>query len=227
VTEADAAGIHRLIAGGHRVAAAALLGWSEIDAIPFGGSELEAELLQLEENLARHELNPLDRATFLARWQEVYQALHPGARRGGDRRGKSFRDQTAKLAVRSGGFSAAVRERLGLSDRSVERAVALAKALTPEQRDMLAGTDIARNGAELALLVRLPHADRAAVLEQAAARGGAGRVAELLRAAKGIAVERDADPERWFKRLMEAWRKASKRERTAFLAAIRQQERGA
>jgi ParB-like chromosome segregation protein Spo0J len=52
VTEADAQGFHRLIAGAHRHAAALQLGLKSIPAIPFSGDELQAEMLEIEENLA-------------------------------------------------------------------------------------------------------------------------------------------------------------------------------
>jgi hypothetical protein len=77
VTAADAHGRHRLIAGAHRLAAVRLLGLPTIAAIPFDGSELQAQLLEVEENLMRRELSEMDRATFLAHHKALWLALYP------------------------------------------------------------------------------------------------------------------------------------------------------
>lgn len=222
VTEADDDGMHRLIAGGHRVAAARSLGWAEIAAIPFTGSEMQAELMQIEENLTRHELSALDRAVFLVKWKAIYEALHPDARRGGDRKSKAAKSKRQDFANRSEAFTAAARARLGLSERTVRDAVKWAKALPPDVRAAIAGTNIARKGTELALLARLTDDDRRAVLRVLGERGGMGTVADLLRAAHGTAAPAGTeDRDVWLKRLLAAWKKASKKERAAFLRAIK------
>ena len=119
---------YRLVAGGHRYHAAQMNGWTDISAVVVEASDLQAKMMELEENLVRHELNALDRAVFLAEWQSVYKALHPDAKRGGDRKSKGD-DQSPKMALRSESFSDAARERIGLSKSSVYRAVKLAEAL--------------------------------------------------------------------------------------------------
>lgn len=170
VTQPDKDGACRLIAGAHRHAAALQLGLATIPAIPFTGDQLQAELLEIEENLIRRELSPLDQATFLARHKQVWEALHPDVKNGGDRRRKSDRqvgDLVAHpLAER---FSKAVAKKLGLAERSVQRAVARYQALSPAIRDMIAGTWIADNGAALDDLVgrgrKLTEAERRRVLE--------------------------------------------------------------
>jgi ParB family chromosome partitioning protein len=203
-----------LVAGGHRFRGAELNGWDGIAAIVVEASDLQAEMMELEENLVRHELNALDRAVFLAKWQTVYRALHPDAKRGGDRK-----SQTAKLAVRSESFSDAARERIGLSERSVRRAVQLADALPFDVRAGLAGSDIARNASDLALLAKQSLEVMRDVVQLLKARGGKGAAADLIRNATAIVVDAPEDREKWLKLLMRAWKNASKRERDAFLVA--------
>ena len=208
---------YKLVSGGHRYHAAEINGWTEIAAIVVEANDEQARLIELEENLVRHELNALDRAVFLAEWQSVYVTLHPEARRGGDR--KSQRDQTATMAVRSESFSDAARERIGLSERSVRRAVQLAKSLPADVRAGLAGTDISRHSHELAALAGEPGEIQRKGVKLLAARGGTGAAADLVRAAKGVAdLVPAADPEKWLKALLNAWKRASKRERDVFLA---------
>ena len=75
-------GRYLLTIGAHRLDAVKLNGWDTIvtDIVPCG--ELEAEQREIEENLRRHDLTPLDRARHLARSQEIYEELHPDAVRG-------------------------------------------------------------------------------------------------------------------------------------------------
>lgn len=120
VTAAGADGRHTLIAGGHRVAAARLAGWSEIAAKVVAADELQAKLIEIDENLIRRELSALDRAVFLAERKRIYEALHPEARRGGARRGT----KTTSLSVWS--FSKATAQKLGVDERTIQRAVARA-----------------------------------------------------------------------------------------------------
>lgn len=83
VTAAGADGRHALIAGGHRVAAASLAGWTEIPAKVVEADELQARLIEIDENLIRRELSALDRAVFLAERKRIYEAMHPATRPGG------------------------------------------------------------------------------------------------------------------------------------------------
>ncbi|SDH29625.1 ParB N-terminal domain-containing protein, partial [Roseospirillum parvum] len=145
---------YRLIAGAHRLRAAELLGWSDIPAFVYQGSDEAARLREIDENLVRHELNPLDRAVFLAQRKEVYERLHPEAKRGGDRRSEAAADQTDTMSVWS--FSRDTAERCGLTDRTIRRAVSIATGLAPDVRRALVGTPLARAQKELLDLARLP-----------------------------------------------------------------------
>lgn len=136
---------YKLIAGGHRLEAAKILEWVDIPAIVLKANELEAKLLEIDENLFRRELSPLDRATFLATRKEVYEALHPETKHGGDRKS----DQSDKLGDLIASFTEETAERLNLSRRTVERSVALYKNIQPDVRQQIAGTWVADSGAQL------------------------------------------------------------------------------
>ena len=149
VTLADAAGRHRLIAGAHRLAAVRLLGLETIPAIPFDGSELQAQLLEVEENLMRRELSEMDRATFLAHHKALWLALYPEAKRGGDRRRAKSRDETLIAHPLSERFSDVAAKKLGISRATVFRAIRRYEALPVAVRERIATTWIADNGAAL------------------------------------------------------------------------------
>lgn len=62
----------RLVAGGRRLAAAKLLGWTHIDCRPFGTlNEVERQEIELEENLQRKDLTPYERSKTLTRLAEA------------------------------------------------------------------------------------------------------------------------------------------------------------
>ena len=141
-------GRYLLTIGAHRLDAVKLNGWDTIvtDIVPCG--ELEAEQREIEENLRRHDLTPLDRARHLARSQEIYEELHPDAVRG--KAGAAARwEQATNLS-----FTSDQAAKLGISQRDVQRSVARHTKIADAVRLRISGTWIARKGAELDALVR-------------------------------------------------------------------------
>ena len=71
---------YQIVAGHHRVAAARALGWTEIDAIIVdAGEHLQAELIEIDENLCRAELTASQRAQAIKRRKQIWEALHPNS----------------------------------------------------------------------------------------------------------------------------------------------------
>ena len=58
---------HTLIAGLHRIEAAKLLGWKEISAFVGDFTELQAELVEIDENFVRSPLSDMQRNDMLLR----------------------------------------------------------------------------------------------------------------------------------------------------------------
>jgi len=77
-----AAKAYALVTGAHRLRALELLGRTEVFATVVELDELQARLHEITENLMRHELTVLDRATFMAERKAVYEALHPETKHG-------------------------------------------------------------------------------------------------------------------------------------------------
>jgi ParB family transcriptional regulator, chromosome partitioning protein len=214
VTGAGADGRHRLIAGGHRVAAARQAGWTEIAAKVVEADELQAKLIEIDENLVRRELSALDRAVFLAERKRIYEALNPSAKRGGDRRG------TKRASLHVWSFSKATAERLGLDESTIRRAVKRA-AILPEVRARLARHRAAESGAELDKIAALPPQTQKDVAEVLANNEAVQSVAAALRllAAGGVIMPRAQEQAemRQYLALMALWRKADRKQRRAFL----------
>ena len=214
VAEGDG-GLYRLIAGGHRVAAARLAGWTEIPAKVVEADDLHAKLIEIDENLIRRELSALDRAVFLAERKRIYEALNPAAKRGGDRRGT----KATSLSVWS--FGKATATKLGVDERTIQRAVARA-AIIPEVRAMLARLPVAESGAELDKIAAQGAEMQLAIArhmarEDAPCRSVAAALSEIAGASH---ASPRAEADRQYAALMGAWRKAGKAVRTRFLAFL-------
>lgn len=142
----------RLVFGHHRLAAARLIGWHEIDAVVKDAaafsSESEIKLREITENLARRELSALDRAVDIARWREIYEATHLLVNRGGRPKKVTLEETTANFAV---SFSVAAQKAFGISERSIFNAVKIASIAT-DVRDRVALHAIADNQSELLAL---------------------------------------------------------------------------
>lgn len=210
-----------LVFGAHRHAAAQLLGWPTIRAelveAETDRPDLELRLSEIDENLIRHELNPLDRAIFLAERKRVYEELHPETRRGGNRRGRKS-DQTANVAVWS--FSKETAKRTRLSERLIRRATAISSALAPDVRNRIAGTRLAAKEGELHRLARHDPALQRRIVEMMLdAADLAPTVEEAVRRIRG---DQAPDPvEVGFQRLVGLWAKVPPSAREQFIAFLK------
>jgi ParB family chromosome partitioning protein len=89
----------KLRAGLHRVEAAKILGWDEIEGDIVDVDPLRQELIEIDENLIRSELHFLERGEFLRRRKEIYEILYPDARRGGDKKSIEYKEKKDKAEL--------------------------------------------------------------------------------------------------------------------------------
>lgn len=207
-----ASGRLALVAGAHRLAAAKQLGWDTIAAAVREATDLESELRQIDENLVRRELSALDRATFLARRQQIHLTLHPDTTRG--KTGAMARwHATAVLS-----FASDVAEKVKVSERDIRRSIARFTKLAPDVREKLSGTWIADHGTTLDALVKLgPSDQRKAITLMLRPDNPIKSVARALEQANGqLAPIPDVDGQQLGK-LMDAWRRSGGKSRREFL----------
>ena len=159
---------HTLIAGLHRLEAAKLLGWTEIECTVSDLEGLQAELAELDENFVRADLSPVDYGNLLLRRKEIYETLHPETKNGGDRRSEDFRTKNFRSdSVKS--FAQDTAEKLGVSPRTVELQVQMAKNLTPEAKGIIKDADTKIRKTDVMKLSRLaPEQQREAASQLAA-----------------------------------------------------------
>ena len=121
-----------LIAGLHRLEAANLLGWTEIECTVMGMDDVQAELAEIDENIVRTKLNRQELCEQLLRRKEIYETLHPEARHG-MRNGQTAKNANlASLETKS--FAEDTAEKTGMSKRAVSRLLQIANNLTRDAR---------------------------------------------------------------------------------------------
>ena len=125
-----------LIAGLHRLEAAKLLGWTAVDCTVSSLEGLQAELAEIDENFVRTDLSAIEYGDLLLRRKEIYEALHPETKNGGDRKSEKIRTSKCRSdSERS--FVQDTAEKLGVGKRTVERQIQTAKNLTPEAKAII------------------------------------------------------------------------------------------
>ena len=157
---------HTLIAGLHRLEAAKLLGWTEIEFVISGLEGLPAERAEIDENFVRSDLTALEFGELLLRRKELYEALHPEVKNGGDHSSAESRTSKCRSALISA-FAQDTAEKLGVGRRTMERQVQIAKRLTPETKGIIRSSAVPVTRKEALTLSRLepgPQAKAAALL---------------------------------------------------------------
>ncbi len=150
VTPSYIRGHYILLAGAHRLAAKKLLGHATIEAfVREVENPLERKLIEIEENLIRHDLTALDRAVFLVEWKKTYNEMA-----GAKGRGRPKEENDADRREFPLRFSEAVSARLKMNPKSLDKAIKRAE-LQPDLRAELAKHPAADNGAILDALRKL------------------------------------------------------------------------
>jgi len=150
---------YTLIAGGHRCAAAVILGWAELDAIVVQADGAEAQLLEIAENLYRAELSALDRAVFVLKYRELWEEARGKIKRGRYAAEKDHDDPFRTFAP-GRELSKDVHERLGFGPASFKRINRIGQNLHPTLRAAVRGTPAERDQAKLLKLAKLPVDDQ-------------------------------------------------------------------
>lgn len=157
-------------AGRHRLAAATLLGWKQIEADIQSRDRLDRMAREVSENLFKQQLSPLDRAAFVAKQIEIERARagvaddatpqSVAAQARWSERLKSEADDASLIVRRAFGFAADVAETVGLSRAAIYRDLELHRRLSPDVADMIRTTAVAANASQLRALARMSETDQ-------------------------------------------------------------------
>lgn len=154
-----------LISGGNRFETARRLGWESIDGIVVRVRDLERELIEIDENLIRKELTPLQRCTQLARRKEIFELLHPDKKHGGAP-GVAGGGKRRTEAPGSGSFVEQVAAQTGRGRSTVAEDVAIGKKLNPAIVERLRDHHVGRSKDQLRRLAALSEKEQLEVAEQ-------------------------------------------------------------
>ena len=164
---------YTLIAGLHRLEAAKLLGWTEIECNVTDLEGLKAELAEVDENVVRKGLSSVEYNDLLLRRKEIYERLHPETRAtydGGAFRGNQHQKVVGEIiSATTKSFTQDTADKLGVSPRTVELSIQTAKNLTTEAKDIIraAGTKLSKKDAmRLSRLTPEQQADAASQLAE-------------------------------------------------------------
>ena len=160
-----------LIAGLHRLEAAKLLGWAEIECNVSSLEGLQAELAEIDENFVRADLETLEFGKLLLRRKEIYEMLHPQIKHGGDRKSEKIKSRPARLDSDKS-FVRDTADKLGISTRSVEEKIQIARDMTPRAQEIIQDADRKIKKKDLVKLSRMEPEQQ----EQAAAQLAAGEI---------------------------------------------------
>lgn len=125
-----------IVAGAHRLEAINRLGLAEVPAQIVEISELERQIAECDENLVGSVLSKAERAIFTRRRKEAYEALHPHAVHGGDRKS----DQVANFATWS--FAEDQAAKTGESARLVRLNAERGGKISEQALALIKGTDL-------------------------------------------------------------------------------------
>lgn len=216
-----------LVAGAHRIEAARRLGWGRIEALVLDDPNPDVlALVEVDENLVRAELTPLNRARFVARREELRNKLYPEARHGGDRKSAEYQE---KIKIEgfdldlspSPSFVEETADLTSLSKGTVARALRIGKRILPELQDELEGTPIARREGDLYRLAGLSEAQQQRALQRLReADEPPERLSALLQKETPAAPARPPTRGQLFARLEAAWHPIPKHEQVLALELL-------
>ncbi|VEJ44878.1 ParB/RepB/Spo0J family partition protein [Bartonella vinsonii] len=229
-------GNYTLIAGAHRLRAAELLGYSDIDAVVVQADKDNAALLEVAENLFRNELSVIDRALFVQTYRELWEKKYGEIKVGRNKKSKDQVDpliggetdfeKLVQLAPISQtevkgekgtvlSFAKHVADRIGFSQDVVKRLNSIARHLQPELRSVLRGTALADNQAQLLKLAKMePVAQRWVAVALQQVEGDLRRAVDLV---NGINTPPQInEQEQIFAQLLGVWQRVDAQTRERF-----------
>lgn len=154
-----------LVAGAHRLWAAQHLGWVAVEARVIVMDDDHARLAELDENLARAELTPAERARFTAERKRLYEAIYGPSKAVGARAANIAMGRCTDASDKMS-FASATAKRSGVDKRVVQRDAARGEKIAGIERVVRTVLD---KGEELDALAKLPREAQESIIARAQA----------------------------------------------------------
>jgi len=151
--------ILNLVAGAHRIEAAKLIGWNDIDAYIMEGDELHAQLAEIDENLMRSELTQTQVGEHNKRRREIWAAMKEEEKTGGNDGSTCLSDGRSSGPQHEKGFAQETAESTGQTKQHVNKTISRVEKVCQEARDIIRGTK-ADTGAFLDQLAKMGDDDQ-------------------------------------------------------------------
>ncbi|WP_297773065.1 ParB/RepB/Spo0J family partition protein [uncultured Roseovarius sp.] len=210
---------YRLIDGMHRVEAARRQGQLTIRASIYEGTDADARMMEIERNLARAEMKPVDRAVFLLAYKEAYEKKYPEARAAiGEALAAKRWDATGIMPVAS--FAARVGEMAGQNETTVRRQYRAVSALSPEEISALRDAPRWVGYKDMAEIGKITEPEERGFVIGKLSAGEANTVKAARKtyaASQGKAPTPPSDRDQKLARLADAWARAGERNRRKFV----------
>jgi len=159
-----------LIAGNHRLQAFKELGYDKIPVVIKDVDQMKAEMMEIDENLIRYQLSPLEVSKQLKQRKEIYEILHPNSTlevitmENLSKRNNFAPKENTISSEKS--FTQDVAEKTGQSQRSVQQSLQIANNLTDEAVDRIKGTKLENNKTALLEIARIAPEEQVAKVEE-------------------------------------------------------------
>ena len=156
-----------LIFGRHRILGLQQNGETVVECVVYDVDDLQAELMEIDENLARSELSPAEEAAHIRRRQELWEDIHGPAKAAGGYARAAKAGENVAAENFSIAFTAETAMASGKSDRAIRMAAQRGRELGPDIHRIV-GTSLDK-GVEMDALVKLPEPQRADLIRRAEA----------------------------------------------------------
>jgi len=212
---------YRLIDGLHRLEAARRKGRKTILSSIYEGTDADARLMEIERNLARAEMKPVDRAVFLLAYKEAYEKKYPEARAAiGEALIAKRWDTTSIMPVVS--FAARVGEMAGQHESTVRRQYRAVSDLSPDEIETLRDAQKWVGYKDLAEIGKITDPEERGFVIGKLSAGEAKTVKAARKAyaaSQGKAPGPLSDKDQKLARLSDAWARAGEANRRKFVEA--------
>ncbi|KNY13641.1 hypothetical protein AKG11_28320 [Shinella sp. SUS2] len=164
-----------LVAGGHRYRGAEINEWEEIEALVVEAGPIDAQLMEVSENIYSNTLTKLDRAVFVLKFREMWEEKHGKIDRTRNLKvgqtspkandwpsGKQGNDCPVFFAPGKE-LSERLQERLGFGKSTLKYVTAIGQKLHPALRTALRGTPVEDDQKQLLKLASMPEAEQAGI----------------------------------------------------------------
>jgi ParB family chromosome partitioning protein len=172
--------------------------------------------MEIDDNLAGAELTALDNAVFLAARKELYEAMHPETRQGGNR-GNQFTGGRQNDIV---SFCQSTADKFAMSKRQVERLVKAGTAVIGADANALRGAPAPVTLNDLTTIAKISDPEERRYVVAALSEGKAKNATKAranYSASQGTAAPLLSDHDQKLLRLRDAWDRGGPRVRTAFV----------